>query len=74
MCSLCIPNAEALGYYRPVPPGRDPRRVSNWIEAGIGMTNTPMVSPQQDYSFVTHASEELSVEPGIRKDLTPSAG
>ena len=55
--SHCIPNAEALGYCPPVPPGRDSGRGSSWIQAGIGKTSTPLVSAQEDYSFVTHRCE-----------------
>src|SRR5206468_7839033 len=40
------------GYCHPVPPGREPRRVSNWIQPRIGSSNAPLVSPLLGYSFV----------------------
>src|SRR5438552_9953011 len=52
--SRSAPNAEALGYCRPVPPGRKSRRVSNGIQPRTSKTIAPLVSPQSGYSFVTH--------------------
>src|SRR6266536_5224229 len=52
-CLRCAPNAEALGYCHPVPPGRDPRGVSSWIQPRSGQTNAPLLSRQCGNSFVT---------------------
>src|SRR6266516_191572 len=49
------PNAEALGYCHPVPPGWEPKRVSNCIQPRIGSSNAPLVSPLLGYSFVMRA-------------------
>src|SRR5436309_14055779 len=68
--SRSAPNAEALGYCRPVPPGRDPRRVSNWIQPGTGKTNASLVSPQRGYSFVTHPATGADIEESCLSQVT----
>jgi len=46
-CLRSAPNAEALGYFPPVPPGREARRPSIWIQPRIGDTEAQLVSPQR---------------------------
>src|SRR5437867_4314564 len=47
--SHAAPNAEALGYYHPVPPGLS--RVTSWIRHAMEYLH---LSPQHGYCFVTH--------------------